>query len=640
MANVKISQLPSTNAPQGAGLIPIVQDGTTYSTTATDLVALAAGGVTSFNTRDGAVTLESGDVTGALGYTPVNPTTLSDYVTTTQLTTDLADYVPEVRELTINGVTQDLSADRTWTIASGAPTYPFTGANITAGQSVVINDDGTVSNILAPSITPSTSTIFPGVISPYTINNPGPYKTIVSSDPNYTISVWYDNSGGNLYAAMAKIDGSSIIYPNNTAASDYQAYGCNSIDLSIDPFNPDRVLIIVNQAGNVYCKYLYINYDNLTTYYNLSFAQPGFYLGYGNICSATATVSFEFSEKYQNLITIASVEPVNGYPFVQSCYIEEPKGYNLSATPFLGTVNIIDTVVPASYNYNPFKLSRVEGEDKFAYAYGNVVGMATNFNLVLFTFDTYTAGTAPNMITGAVATIANDTYVVNSYFSSNKNIICCGVDTTSLVPKFIQVDFNGLVVGTSHTPSVYAGTNTNFGTTFKIIPFPVNKNYFIFYCFNPTTFKIVASVIKNESTSFTYLADLVLWEDGVAPDLNYLSNFAAIGCFNQNNNGTAYFSSFFLIGTYLLFIKTSPIKYIDMQFDNQNLLGIAQNTVTTSDTVNVLPFGGVDNNQSSQTIGGNYYLQDDGIVTTNVTPHLLGKALSATSIKTANYPTL
>lgn len=626
MANVKISQLPATASPQGAGLIPIVQDGTTYSTTATDLVALAAGGVTSFNTRDGAVTLADTDVTGALGYTPVSPTTL-------------ADYVPEVRTLTINGTTQDLSANRTFTVETGAVTYPFTGSNIAEGDAVVINDDGTVSNILAPSITPSTTLAFPGNVSPYTITNPGLYKTIVCSNPNFTVTVYFDITSQTLNAFMTKVDGSNILYPNNSTANEFQSYGCDSFDLSVDPFNPDRILIIVNGAGNVWCKYLYINYDNITTYYNLSFVIPAFYLGFSFV-QTTAPISFKFSEKYQNLITFASLDPVNGYPFVQSFYLEDQKGYNLSQTPIPGTVNIIDTVVPATYNYTPFELARVEGEDKFVYNFSTVIGMSQNLNVVLFTFDNYVAGTAPNMISGFPSTVLNDAYTVNSYFSSNKNLICCGVDTVSSLPKFLQIDFSGLVVGTPNVPSTYAGTNTNFGTKFKIIPFPVNKNYFIFYCFNPTTFQIISSVIKNQSSSFTYLADLVLFEDGVAPDLNAVTNFSAIGCFNENNNGTANFISYFLIGTYLMFVKTSPIKYIDMQFDNQNLLGVAQNTVTTSATVNVLPFGSVDNNQASQTTNVNYYLQDDGIVTTNVTPHLLGKSLSATSIKTANYPTL
>jgi hypothetical protein len=59
------------------------------------------GGVTSFNTRTGAVTLSSGDVTTALTYTPVT----------------------NARTLTINGTTFDLSADRSWSIAAGVTSF-------------------------------------------------------------------------------------------------------------------------------------------------------------------------------------------------------------------------------------------------------------------------------------------------------------------------------------------------------------------------------------------------------------------------------------------------------------------------------------------------------------------------------------
>jgi hypothetical protein len=52
------------------------------------------GGVTSFNTRTGAVTLTSSDVTTALGFNPVT----------------------DARTLSINGVTYDLTANRSWTV--------------------------------------------------------------------------------------------------------------------------------------------------------------------------------------------------------------------------------------------------------------------------------------------------------------------------------------------------------------------------------------------------------------------------------------------------------------------------------------------------------------------------------------------
>jgi predicted heme/steroid binding protein len=55
-------------------------NGTTYDLSANRSWTIASG-VTSFNTRTGAITLTSGDVTGALGYTPYNSTNPSGYIT-------------------------------------------------------------------------------------------------------------------------------------------------------------------------------------------------------------------------------------------------------------------------------------------------------------------------------------------------------------------------------------------------------------------------------------------------------------------------------------------------------------------------------------------------------------------------------
>jgi len=84
-------------------------------------------GVSSFNTRTGAVTLNSSDVTTALGYTPVT----------------------NARTLTINGTTYDLSADRSWTILTGgtvtsvdlsAPTgFVVTGNPITSSGTLALS---------------------------------------------------------------------------------------------------------------------------------------------------------------------------------------------------------------------------------------------------------------------------------------------------------------------------------------------------------------------------------------------------------------------------------------------------------------------------------------------------------------------
>jgi len=70
------------------------------------------GGVTSFNTRTGAITLSSTDVTTALTYTPVT----------------------NARTLTINGTAYDLTADRTWTVGVNPSARTIQTYTATASQ--------------------------------------------------------------------------------------------------------------------------------------------------------------------------------------------------------------------------------------------------------------------------------------------------------------------------------------------------------------------------------------------------------------------------------------------------------------------------------------------------------------------------
>ena len=111
-----LATLNTANVPENTNLyfttsrartsISLTTTGTTGAATydnATGVLNIPSyiGGVTSFNTRTGAIVLSSADVTTALTYTPV----------------------PSNRTLTINGTSFDLSADRSWTIASGVTSF-------------------------------------------------------------------------------------------------------------------------------------------------------------------------------------------------------------------------------------------------------------------------------------------------------------------------------------------------------------------------------------------------------------------------------------------------------------------------------------------------------------------------------------
>jgi hypothetical protein len=100
----------------------ITINGETYDLSANRTYSVNVG-VTSFNTRTGAVVLSSSDVTTALGYTPALNS----------------------RIMTINGVGYDLSADRTWsvgTVTSVGTSAPLTGGTITGSGTIGITQSG------------------------------------------------------------------------------------------------------------------------------------------------------------------------------------------------------------------------------------------------------------------------------------------------------------------------------------------------------------------------------------------------------------------------------------------------------------------------------------------------------------------
>ena len=83
----------------------------------------ATGTTISYDNTTYLSSISSSDVTTALGFTPYNSTNPNNYIssiTSSNVTTALG-YTPvtNARTITINGTTQDLSADRTFTITAG-----------------------------------------------------------------------------------------------------------------------------------------------------------------------------------------------------------------------------------------------------------------------------------------------------------------------------------------------------------------------------------------------------------------------------------------------------------------------------------------------------------------------------------------
>lgn len=116
------------------------------------------GGVSSFNTRTGAVTQTSGDVTGALGYTPVDPSTLASIATSGSATDLSTGTVPAARlpnptATTLGGVEsiaavshQFLTSISTSGVpAQAQPAFTDVSGSVAAGQMPALTGDITTS---------------------------------------------------------------------------------------------------------------------------------------------------------------------------------------------------------------------------------------------------------------------------------------------------------------------------------------------------------------------------------------------------------------------------------------------------------------------------------------------------------------
>lgn len=160
------------------------------------LLKLGEGGggsyVTSFNTRTGSVTLTSLDVTTALGYAPVNPSTT----------------------LTINGVAQDLSTNRSWTVGdvlqSGSYSNPswitsLAWSKITGAPTI---GSGTVTSFSAGDLSPLFTT---------TETNPTTTPALAFALSNAAANSWFGNASGtsgapsyNIAGAITKTDDTNV----------------------------------------------------------------------------------------------------------------------------------------------------------------------------------------------------------------------------------------------------------------------------------------------------------------------------------------------------------------------------------------------------------------------------------------------
>ena len=198
------------------------------------------GGVTSFNTRTGAITLTSSDVTTALTYTPVT----------------------NARTLTINGTTYDLTADRSWSIDNAS-----LGAQAALNGTGLVRMSGTtVSYDNATYATQSyVTTAVANLVNsaPSTLDTLNELATALGNDANFATTI--TTSIGTKQAQLngtgfVKISGTTISYDNSiyltsitsgnvTTALGYTPYNSTNPSGYISSYTETDTLATVTARG-------------------------------------------------------------------------------------------------------------------------------------------------------------------------------------------------------------------------------------------------------------------------------------------------------------------------------------------------------------------------------------------------------
>jgi len=231
------------------------------------------------------------------------------------------------------------------------------------------------------------------------------------------------------------------------------------------------------------------------------------------------------------------------------------------------------------------------------------------------------SGTSISFGTAVQFDSAPVTVVVGAYDSSSNQVICA---YTKVHAKVVL----GTVSGTSISFGAIVTAPTTESAEYNAVAYDSNVNKIVLatseYGIDGT---IATGTVSGTSLSFAspatefYPSDISNW------------NAVAYDSFNKKvvlsyakNNASGYALVFQAAGTAQVSNLTST-----------NLLGIASGAISDTATGTINTWGSRNSAQSSLTIGSDYYVQDDGTITTDTGGQLIGKAITATQINIKDY---
>jgi hypothetical protein len=224
------------------------------------------------------------------------------------------------------------------------------------------------------------------------------------------------------------------------------------------------------------------------------------------------------------------------------------------------------------------------------------------------------SGTSISFGTAVVFESANCQYIASTYDSTNNKIVISYQDIGNS-------NYGTAVVGT------VSGTSISFGSA---VVFESATTTFTSAVYDSTNNKIVISYSDGGNSSYgtaivgTVSGTSISFGSAVALNAAEAGNIASAYDSANGKVVTVYRDGGSTDGTSVVFAVTSS--------NNTDFIGITAEAISDTATGPVNVYGGINEAQTGLTIGSDYYVQNDGSLSTTASSVKAGQAISATTI--------
>ena len=501
--------------------------------------------------------------------------------------TDAANVEPLVdAHLNVSGASADQvlswsGTDYQWSaVSSGVAQLVASGA-ITAGDSVVVNSDGTVSSVSGQNFTFSSgpSNSFDAGSNTQDIR--------VAYDPTNQVMlvVWWDSSNSTAEACAATISGQTITFGTPVTIPN----GSENTRVSFDPQSGNFV-IIYRRSGNNYGEAVVASVSGTT-------------VTLGTAATFFSNFAAQMDIKYdpvaqKHLIIFADIySSSDGYVCVATV-----SGTSVS---FSTVQNFTGTITYSRLEYDPDN-QRIVG------IYRNFAsdGAARVFQI---------SGSSVNWGSESVFETNNVQDMDLTYDTANDKFVIVYRDDTAAAGK--------AVVGTATTSTISFGNSVNFSGNIQrpAVQFDsASGKVLVGYVSSFSSYAEV-NVGQVSGTSITFDASQYVLSNNIDyPSMGYIDGSGKVlFCFWDRFSGNA--------GGVIYAVQ---MPYSSTNLTENNFVGFASGSYSDTQTASINIVSGTNASQTGLTAGSGYYVQFDGSLSTTAgTPSVYaGVALSSTSI--------